>query len=383
MKFCLFVRLGCLLVALVVLALALAGWTPASAATYPASTPAELALALTKVNPAGSDVIRLASGTWPAISVTGYVRGPVTITSDPLNRAALGGLRVNNSKDITLAHLEMVCPKALDEAGTNAKCGVINYSTGITLYDVHVHGTLDNDPSRDIVGLVVKGGGGIRIERSEFEQLRVGVTFGQVRGLALLGNSFHDIRTDGIDCSSSQRVIYRHNYFANFHHLAGDHSDAIQCLTAGQTVGSSDITIEDNLVDVGDGDVMQGTWLQDEVGTLPYKNLTVRNNLYIGTNWNGIGIDNAQSLVLDGDQVLSRLGDKAATGAPQQSWIKVIGGSTGVARGNAASSVNLGAGVVGSNNVAASVVADRGTAAIAAWCVTRPEVPRCSALWAQ
>ena len=71
----------------------------------------------------------------------------------------------------------------------------------------------------------------------------------------------HTIRSDGINLGRVQNVLLEHNYIHDFGGLAGskDHRDMIQ-IQRSSGDGSSNITIRDNVMDMGAGDYTQGIW---------------------------------------------------------------------------------------------------------------------------
>jgi Ca2+-binding RTX toxin-like protein len=60
---------------------------------------------------------------------------------------------------------------------------------------------------------------------------------------------------------------------------------------------------------------MQGIFLADETGTLPYQNVAISGNLLVGTNWNGIAVLAGNTAAIKNNVIAST--------ADQRSWVRV------------------------------------------------------------
>lgn len=253
----------------------------------PVTTQADLISALQAAKP--GDVVRLA-GKFGQLGIPSRVYGGVTLAGP----AVIAGLKASTVSGLTFTDLEFALPVAKDEVGSNANGVRLINCRDVHFRKVHVHGAKPGDPL-NICGVSFSGCSNYSVENSELDNLRVAITQGLGDHAAFTGNHFHDIRIDGIDSTACSFVTIARNRFDNFHHLGhpntpdGDHSDAIQFLTAGHPLRMRDITIEDNLIVQGAGEVMQGMQIQDESkGKVPFANVIIRRNTIIGGNWNGI-----------------------------------------------------------------------------------------------
>ena len=71
----------------------------------------------------------------------------------------------------------------------------------------------------------------------------------------------------------------------------------------------------------GSGAGPQGIFMRDEVGTLPYRNVAIENNLMYGSDlWHGIVLENAIGAKATGNTVLSPSNDN------KRFWISVSQG---------------------------------------------------------
>ena len=94
------------------------------------------------------------------------------------------------------------------------------------------------------------------------------------------------------------------------------HPDAIQFWTTNTTVAATDITITGNTFDRGSGVIVQGIFIQDEVGTLPYQRLTIADNVIVGAAYNGIAVRGAVDATLTNNTVIGE--------EDQTSWISLV-----------------------------------------------------------
>lgn len=268
------------------------------------------------------DVIKVASGTYDALKIANVqFAGGVTITSADANRPAVfNNLQVTNSKGITFSQVEF---------STGGSTAVkLSLSSDIAFDRVEFHGPRGLGSSATAIGISLDGNRNITISNSEFADLANGVTLGGNTGVRIAGNYFHDIRTDGVHASSNTGVTIADNFFTNFRPAAGDHADAIQFFTTGATTPSRNVTITGNLVLRGDGAGVQGIFIRDGGGNLPFENVVIKNNVISGGNYNGISLDNAVRSEIVGNTVIGDI--------DRRSWIRTVDADDTVVRGNVA-----------------------------------------------
>jgi hypothetical protein len=95
---------------------------------------------------------------------------------------------------------------------------------------------------------------------------------------------------------------------------------------------------------------MQGIFIQDSGGKLPYQNVTVSGNVIVGGNWNGIMVDHAEGLTLSNNSVTP------TSTETQTPWIKVMNSDSASVSGNTAKTFAL-----SNNNSHISVTGDAST----------------------
>ena len=303
------------------------------------------------------DTIRLEAGTYSNVAL-GNVRfdGTVTITSaDPGNPAVLDGLVMRDSMGLKFSNLEF----NIDPSKVGYGLQVLD-SQRIEFNGVDIHGTLNDNPGDDTQGMLIRSSSDIAVTGSEFHELANGIGMLDNLGVKLTGNTFHDIRSDGVSGGGTSKLTISGNTFTDFSPAAGDHPDAIQLWTKGAKGSAHDIVISDNLITRGEGGVMQGIFLTDQVGNLPYQNLTITNNVVAGGMYNGIMVLNAENAQITGNTV--------AGFADMKSWIR-LDKVSGVVSGNDAEQylITQTVGFSEAMNKVIATLSDGGAKLIAEW----------------
>ena len=277
--------------------------------TYTVSTSTALVEAL-NIAKAG-DIIALKAGTYDPVLIRGVNAGGVTITSaDPNNPAVLTGLTIRDSSGINVNRVEMSTDKAQGAAPF-----LVWASSNIHFDALEVHGTPGLGSETTVDALVLRNSTNVSVTNSEFYDLRHAVGIAGNTGVTIEGNSFHDIRTDGIRGGGNSDVVISQNMFTDFYPAANDHADAIQLWTTGMTESARNITITDNLIVRGSGAPIQGIFIRDQGDKLPYYNVTVTGNMVLGGNHNGIALNGVVGGTITGNTVIGT--------EDHRSWIRV------------------------------------------------------------
>jgi Ca2+-binding RTX toxin-like protein len=306
------------------------------------------------------DVIALTPGTYGGLQFFGLNLSSVMITSaDPLHPAVINDLYVKNSSGMTFSNLEFIA-----DASFGDNVWRVTSSSDIHFDHLNVHGSLDNDPSDDVIGFLIRTSSNVSVTNSEFQQLEDAIQQLDNNGISFSGNSFHDLRTDGIRGGGSSNVTITNNTFRDFYPIAGDHPDAIQFWTTNETTSAHDITITGNIIVRGAGQPAQGIFLADEVGHLPYLNVTIADNTLIGTLFNGITI-NGNGVTIT-DNLIQGFTD-------QKSWIRVDNSSNYTVSGNSANDFLLNSkSAPMPGNTTLPLASDSGAAALGQWQAAHP-----------
>ncbi|MBW8816054.1 MAG: right-handed parallel beta-helix repeat-containing protein [Caulobacterales bacterium] len=325
------------------------------------STTAQLTAALATAH--GGDTIQLASGSYSGLSISGLnIAGGVTITSaDAAHEASIVGLKVSGSSGLAFRGLDF---SALPSAGSNAF--TVNGSHDIQFDQLHFHGSLDSNPGNDTAGLLIQSSSNVLVSNSTFEQLYWGLAHLNDSGLIVQGNTFHDLRMDGVRGGGSSYVTIENNNFSSFHPNTGDHADAIQFWTTGTTAAGHDIVIANNEIHRGTGAATQGIFMKDEVGNLAYQHVTISGNLVSGMQYNSIYVTHGADITATNNYVQGF--------TDMKSWIRLDYTTGGTVTGNEANVVTLSVGdsqIVQSGNTTIGLASDGGAAITASWQTTQ------------
>ena len=278
--------------------------------TINVSTTSELLQALK--NAKGGETILLAPGSYAGVGFSNInpASGVTIRSADDSKPAVIEHINISGSSNLNFQSMEFYADPAKDLYAFR-----VSASTNISFDNLDVHGTLNGSPADDTSGFLIRESSGISITNSEFQQLAFAVGFLNTNDILVQGNNFHDVRADGVRFGGSSNVVIDRNTFTSFHPAGDDHPDAIQFWTVNTTASAHNITISNNVITRGDGAQMQGIFLNDELGNRPYIDVTISNNLMVGTMYHGISVTNAQNLKVLDNQVHAY--------SDMKSWIQV------------------------------------------------------------
>ena len=197
----------------------------------------------------------------------------------------------------------------------------------LTFDRVNMSGATLGDGKLVYQSLSVRNGSNVAVLNSRFWGMANFMGFMRTNGVRLENNHFTNIR-EGVQLVAVNNAVVRGNAFGPYFPYQGDHSDGVQLFTAGLTasdVAARNVTIEGNLFVANPSRRAQGVFIRDEGGLFKsgrgYADITIRNNLMVGTGWAGIGvIDPVQRLLIDNNHLLIRT-DKSDR--VTNNWIEV------------------------------------------------------------
>jgi hypothetical protein len=296
----------------------IAAATPAEATrTYNVSSRAGLVDAIARAE--SGDRIILAPGNYGSVDIRGksWASDVMLVSASAANPAQIETLTVNGVSHLAIKSLQIGRPLNPGEPNY-AIFGNFRNVSAVTLEGVFVRGSMDNNPVNDGNGLNFVESRNVTVKASRFEQLGRGLSASGSTDIAFNNNVFRAMRTDGMNFANVQRVTIDGNKFSDFFVGEGDHPDAIQFWTAGTKQASSNIIIRNNQIFQGRGAGTQGIFLTDQVGTLPYQNVRIENNLlYVYDGYNGIMVGHGRGIEIIGNSVLSETRDN------QKYWIRL------------------------------------------------------------
>lgn len=272
--------------------------------TFTVSTTSALLTCLATAR--SGDTILLASGTYSGVLIQNLSLAGVTITSADLgNPAVLTDMTIRYCTGLNVNNLEMFVTKDMPFQVQN--------SSNITLDQLNVHGSLDGTSNDDFRGMMIRDSSNVTVSSSWFHELTDALSHNNAQYFTAIGNRFETIRDNGICGGGSSHVLVSDNVFLNFDHVGGVHPDAIQFWTAYTTTNATDIVVTGNLVNRGTGTAIQGIWIKDDLGNMPYQNVTVTNNVVVGAMYNGIALVGVQNATVSSNTVIGEV--------DQNSWL--------------------------------------------------------------
>ena len=324
--------------------------------TFNVSSVSQLTTALSKAQ--SGDVIQVASGTYSNVLLKNYnFAGNVTITSaDPTKPAVFTDFVLKSSSGITLKGMEFSNPVPGKDFAFQ-----IQTSSNVTLDHMKVHGPNNMGSGQEVGLMMVRGTTNVTVKDSEFYDGIHGISMLDNNGLKIANNYIHDLRTDGLRGGGNSNLLVTQNTFTDFHPAAGDHPDAMQLWTNNTTASATNITFSDNLVVRGTGDPIQGIFMRDIVGNLPFKNLTITGNMIVGARYNGIAVEHVDGGNISGNTVAGYVGET--------SWMRADNSANlSVTNNNSTSFISQlqnSAGVNGNTQIAS--IMDLGIGVVSAW----------------
>jgi hypothetical protein len=296
--------------------------------TFNVTNNSQLQSALSKAH--GGDTILLAAGNYGKSWITDRdYSSTVTIRSATLHQAHFDYLQVSGSSNLRFEGLDVGHALRAGET-TGTIYTRVTGSTGIKMVGMAFHGSLDNNPGNDGIGLHVARSSDFQLMGSSFRELYRGAYIEQDSNVTIASNSFQMIRTDGLDVGAVNGLVIDKNSFTNFRPAIGDHADAIQFWLTNQPYGSSNISITNNTIMQGSGTGMQGIFMSDPM-SYGYKNVLVENNLIYGNDqYHGIYLNSVRGAQVIGNTVLSKSTDS------KMMWIDLVNSSSVTVKDNLA-----------------------------------------------
>ncbi len=282
-------------------------------AIYTVANAAELQAALGRA--VGGDRVLLAPGDYGQVRLANYNYAS-TVTVQSLKNADwahFDGINIVKSSNLQFSWLDV--GRGLEGAETGiTQLNSIRSSTNIRFDASRFHGSQDGDFTNDGVGLAIYDSTGVRVTGSEFTDLDRGIYVLRSNGTHIYSNDIHDLREDGINVAAANGIYISNNLIRDFHPSAGGHGDAIQFWNTGQTKGSANIAIKNNVIWMPQEHADPSLGVQGIFVTAPerygYRNVTIENNLvYANERWNGLSVDGATNLYMVNNTLLSASND--------------------------------------------------------------------------
>lgn len=287
-------------------------------ATISVTNTSELNTAMAQAK--AGDTILLASGNYGAFSTGNDYSSAVTIKSaNPGLPATFSSLDLNGATGITFDGITFDYKyKAGDPLHTSPfnVTGSSNIAIKSSTFDGDVASganSIDNGYANGN-GLIISGSNNVTVESSVFKTWMRGLIVSESSNVNVLKNEVTGIRSDGMDFIQVQNVLIEGNNIHDFRSApnSDDHADFIQFWTTGTTAPSTDITIRNNILNIGQGTWAQSLFMRNELvdqgqaGTsMYYKNVLIENNTISNAHTHGITVGEANGLIVRNNVVIA------------------------------------------------------------------------------
>lgn len=280
------------------------------------------------------DIVKLAPGAYSGVNIQNInFSSAVTITSaNALSPAVVTDIKVYNCNGLTFNNLELSTAGAPIGPYGAAATTEFNFigDTNLILSNLNVHGDPNGTLATDVSGIIFQNCDTVTLRNSNFSHLHYAVEHINCNNVTISGNSFDHIWDDGIRGGGTSNLTIRVNTFTDMHEDPSDtdHPDCIQLWTANTTSSAQNITITGNTYTRGDGGPVQGIFINDEVGGLPFQNVTISNNSLTGSLWDGIYLDDVEGATVKNNVITSY--------TDQESWFSITNSDSVKLTNNAA-----------------------------------------------
>lgn len=147
---------------------------------------------------------------------------------------------------------------------------------------------------------------------TEFRKFHRGLVVGGCDDMKVIGNDVHSMRSDGTDFYAVQRCEISANRIHDFQGESTDHRDFIQFWTNGTGRPSVDVTIKDNILDIGNGSWAQAIFIRNEEvdngragEEMFYRDFVIENNDIRSAHLHGITTGEFDGLTIRGNTLES------------------------------------------------------------------------------
>ncbi|ODP36462.1 hypothetical protein BFL28_05585 [Sphingomonas turrisvirgatae] len=317
---------------------------------------AQLTAALRAATPGRA--ILLKPGTYAPVALRGITpAGMVTVRSlDPAKPAILNGINLRDSGNLTFSDL------VFQSSGSPKQDAFLfNGTRNLRFERLKVTGQDGPDGYLD-KSMFIRNSQQIAITNNEFTHAWIALSLLDTQQVSVTSNYFHGLRMDGVRGGGNSDIEIAYNVLADFKTALPDHPDGIQFWTTRQNAAASNIRIVGNVIMRGQqGAAVQGIFMNDEAKNLPYRNVTIADNLVIGGMFHGINLAHATGAVLSGNTVVAF--------PDQKSWIRANGSDIDLKNNRAPIFVLNNARLkrVGNGNAITQMANDGGRRALVSW----------------
>ncbi|WP_171230465.1 right-handed parallel beta-helix repeat-containing protein [Ruegeria sp. HKCCA4008] len=308
--------------------------------TITVTSAAELNQALSQAK--GGETILLAAGDYGQLSLhnTNYASNVTIKSADSNAQASFSGIHVKQSSNVTFDGIKF---------DYTYNSGDYNFQSPFGVYGsqniAFKNSVFDGDFARGTgttadgtgygTGLTISGSTNVDIDNTEFSKWLKAVIAVNSNGVSVTGSDIHTIRSDGLVFDNVDNILVENNYIHDFGGAAGsgDHRDMIQIQRANGS-GSDNITIRNNVFDMGNGDFTQTIWAGGDGKDINdpnviHHNVLIEGNTIYNGHFHGISLYGVDGLTISKNSVL-HVDEKTLTGGIEIPVINVSSGSKNV-----------------------------------------------------
>lgn len=292
----------------------------ASAKVVLVSSPTELTETIQIANP--GDVLELAPGSYgelvlngnkpsvadkPADGATGQI---ILKASDINNPPEFSKIALNKVSGLRFSNVKL---KAVfkDEKSIKNRYFTIKESDNITINDCILEGDKASNTATTAddfgsgIALSVVNSNFITLNNNTIHTWYRGAIFTNTNNLKVTKNDLFNLRSDGFDFAGVKNTEILQNHIHDFKRSpeSPDHPDMIQFWTRNTKQQTENVLIQNNILDVGNGDWTQSIFMRNEAvevagaGTeMFYKNIRIEGNLIRNAHGHGITIGASDDL---------------------------------------------------------------------------------------
>lgn len=308
-------------------------------AIYNVTNATELQTALGKA--VGGDRIWLAAGDYGNVSITNrnYSSNVIIQALPGTAKAEFDTFKITSSKNISVVGVDIGRALNTGEPEYTVLGGIFK-SSNIKFSGVTIHGSYDDNPANDGLGLTIRESSNVNISNSRFEELFRGIAVITGTNITIQNNDIKSMRSDGVVVTATDGIYIDGNRFSDIKPQVPDHSDFIQFWNTGQTRGQSNITIKNNVMlqnyySGQETTGVQGIFISDPL-QYGYKNVLIQNNIIWSNDmYNGITVNGGNGVQILENSILSKSNDS------KQLWIRSEGSSNLVIQKNVTDNIIL------------------------------------------
>lgn len=263
----------------------------------------------------GPATIAVAPGTYPTLQLRDIrPSSPILIVSqDDARPAVFEGIALRNTSNLEFRNLAIRPPRTGNDVG---RYGFLVFKSS----DITIDGLSFVGPGAEIErgyvsGLMLRESRRITVTKSYFANFRHGLAMLDLTESRIALNEFERLQTDAIRGGGVSDSRFENNVMTNFRPAKGDHPDGIQLWSTNQKEPGRNIVIVQNLVNRGSGGPTQGIFIRDTRSKLPFERIEIRDNLVLGSLYNGISVMGGNGVTVADNAVYAT--------SDRKSWIRM------------------------------------------------------------